>query len=303
LVCLHYFTQKDGGRTDLFLKSLIMAKPKRSSAEYEQLLQTVQMFEVIAETQPNDIQSLEILKEAYLNLDRDGDAVVVAKKIAQAYVSLGQLSSAILEYEGILQRAPDDPDCLAALGELEGKMTGLSVGSAEIVAGKVAAEQALADAEQFEDGNEALLKFFQEQQLVTEKDAKTLLAGISAAVAQTSPERPAPSLIALISERGIASEEKCLGLIAEKTRIPFLPLGSYEIESGRAQSLAKEFKLKHLVLPFDQISKTLLVATVNPFDALAKRRVEKEAEGRVQWYVTSPFDITKQLKDLYHILT
>ena len=74
-----------------------MAKPKRSGAENEQLLQTVQMFEVIAETQPNDIQSLEILKEAYLNLERDADAVGVSKKIAHAYVQLCQLSSAILE--------------------------------------------------------------------------------------------------------------------------------------------------------------------------------------------------------------
>ncbi len=280
-----------------------MAKPKRSSAEYEQLLQTVQMFEVIAETQPNDIQSLEILKEAYLNLERDVDAVAVAKKIAQAYVGLGQLSSAILEYEGILQRAPDDADCLAALGELEGKMTGLSGGGTSTEAGKVAAEQALAESEQFEDGNEALLKFFQEQQVVSDKDAKTLLAGISAAIAQTSMDRPAPSLISLISERGICSEEKALAVISEKTRIPFLPIASYEIDTIRAQSLAKEFKLKHLVLPFDQISKTMLVATVNPFDAHAKRRVEKEAEGRVQWYLTTSFDMTKQLKDLYRILT
>jgi len=272
-----------------------MAKPKRSSAENEQLLQTVQMFEVIAETQPNDIQSLEILKEAYLNLNRDADAVAIAKKIAQAYVGLGQLSSAILEYEGILQRIPDDADCLSALGELEGKMTGGADAT------KVAAEQALAEAEQFEDGNEALLRFFQEHQMVSDKDAKTLLAGISAAIGQTASDRPAPALIALMGERGIASEDKTLALMAEKTRIPFLPIASYDIDSSRASKLSREFQLKHLVLPFDQISKTLLVATVNPFDMHAKKRVEQEAGGRVQWYLTTSFDITKQLKDLYRI--
>ena len=34
---------------------------------------------------------------------------------------MGQLSSAILEYETILQRAPDDPEVQAALREIESK--------------------------------------------------------------------------------------------------------------------------------------------------------------------------------------
>jgi len=280
-----------------------MAKTKRSSAEHEQLLQTVQMFEVITETQPNDIQSLEILKEAYLNLGREKDAVGVSKKIAHVYVHLGQLSSAILEYEGILQKFPDDAECLAALGELEEKMSGLvgRGGTGDGAQSTVAAAQALADAEQFEDGNEALIRFLQEHQLLTEKDANKILSAVHSATSQTPADRPAPSLLSLLSEHGIASTDKSLALIAEKTRLPFIPLNIYDVDPNKAALLEKEFSMRHLVLPFDQISKTLLVATVNPFDAQAKRRMEAEAEGRVQWYLTDPLDIVKQLKDVYHI--
>src|SRR5687768_11001545 len=89
--------------------------------EEAQLLQTIEMFEVITQSQPMDYQSLEILKEAYSKLGREPDVVNTSKRIAQAYVQLGQLSSAILEYESVLQRFPDDPDVKQALAELEDK--------------------------------------------------------------------------------------------------------------------------------------------------------------------------------------
>src|SRR5438132_14373560 len=97
-----------------------------TSSEEAQLAQTIEMFEVITQTQPQDYQSLEILKEAYFKLGREKDVINTSKRIAQAYVAMGQLSSAILEYESILQRYPDDPDVLAALGEIESKANSIS---------------------------------------------------------------------------------------------------------------------------------------------------------------------------------
>src|SRR5215470_3251745 len=95
-------------------------------SEEAQLAQTVEMFEVITQSQPQDYQSLEILKEAYVKLGREEDAVSASKRIAHAYVLMGQLSSAILEYESILQRFPDDAEVLAALGEIENKANSLN---------------------------------------------------------------------------------------------------------------------------------------------------------------------------------
>src|SRR2546421_12007144 len=92
-----------------------------TSSEEAQLAQTVEMFEVITQSQPQDYQSLEILKEAYSNLGREADVIKTSKRIAEAYVQLGQLSSAILEYETILQRFPNDPDVQAALKAIESR--------------------------------------------------------------------------------------------------------------------------------------------------------------------------------------
>ena len=43
--------------------------------EEAQLAQTIEMFEVITQSQPMDCQSLEILKEAYSKLGRETDVV------------------------------------------------------------------------------------------------------------------------------------------------------------------------------------------------------------------------------------
>jgi hypothetical protein len=281
-----------------------MAKAKRSPQEHEQLLQTVQMFEVIAETQPNDIQSLEILKEAYLNLERDADAVGISKKVAQAYVHLGQLSSAILEYEGILQKFPDDADSLAALGELENKMAGIanrSVAPDDKKGSSPVGGKGSSKSDAFEDPNESLAKFFVEHQILSEKDKTTILSALAAQVSQTPSGRPAPSMLALLSERGIASVEKSLALMAEKTRIPYIPFDIYDVDHNRATMVDKDFSMKHLVLPIDQISKTVLAVTANPFDNEARAFVEKL--GKVQWYLAQPADIARQLKDVYHIVS
>jgi hypothetical protein len=94
-----------------------MAAPFTPNEE-AQLEQTIEMFEVITQSQPQDYQSLEILKEAYFKLGREKEIVATSKRIAQAYVQFGQ-PLGHPEYESILQRFPDDPDVRAALAEIE----------------------------------------------------------------------------------------------------------------------------------------------------------------------------------------
>ncbi len=97
-----------------------------SEEEIQQLLRTVEMFEAITESQPEDYQSWEILKEAYAKLGRRDESLAASKKLAKAHISLGQISQAILEYEGILQEHPNDPEVLKALKEIEAKTSQLA---------------------------------------------------------------------------------------------------------------------------------------------------------------------------------
>ena len=93
-----------------------------SEAERQQLEQTVEMFEAIVESQPYDCQSLEILKEAYAKLGRYADVIRTSKRLAKSYLQLGQVSSAILEYEAVLHTNPNDQEALEALAQIDARV-------------------------------------------------------------------------------------------------------------------------------------------------------------------------------------
>ena len=97
------------------------AQQSVTNEELEQIIQTIEMFEVILQSNPQDCQSMEILKEAYWKLNRQKEALTVTRKLADTYYALGQFSSALLEYEGILQKQPGDAEVLAMLGRSGGK--------------------------------------------------------------------------------------------------------------------------------------------------------------------------------------
>src|ERR1700722_15387526 len=109
-----------------------MATVALNPGEEAQLQQTIEMFEVIVQSQPNDCQSLEILKEAYSKLGREQDVVNTSKRIAQAYMQTGQLWSAILEFETVLQPRPDDAEVQEALKEIENKASNAGSESAGV---------------------------------------------------------------------------------------------------------------------------------------------------------------------------
>ena len=80
------------------------------------------MFEVITRTQPDDYQSLEILKEAYTKLGRMDDTLRTARKLAEAYFNVGSYALAMQECEMLLGQDPNAPEVLAMLGDIESRL-------------------------------------------------------------------------------------------------------------------------------------------------------------------------------------
>src|SRR5436305_2103193 len=80
------------------------------------------MFEAITQTQPEDYQSLEILKEAYTKIGRHDDALRTCRKLAEAYFNAGSYTPALQQCEMILTRDPNAPEILAMLGEIEQRL-------------------------------------------------------------------------------------------------------------------------------------------------------------------------------------
>src|SRR5687767_9577585 len=203
--------------------------------EESQLLQTIEMFEVITQSQPQDYQSLEILKEAYMKLAREDDVINTSRRIAQAYVHLGQLSSAILEYESILQRRPDDADVLAALGDIESRASSLSSSSpvpelelAEPMervqpteASWNGAATHKAAAVDIDDGKVIMHKLFVDSRLISQGDFDLCWQTPNL---HLPPGRPLDPFVQLLADKGTVTIEKSLKIISDKARLGYLPL-------------------------------------------------------------------------------
>jgi tetratricopeptide (TPR) repeat protein len=273
-----------------------------TASEEAQLFQTIEMFEVITQSQPQDYQSLEILKEAYAKLGREQDVVNTSKRIAQAYVTMGQLSSAILEYESILQRYPEDSDVLNALGEIESKANTLSgqssLGGETTITPKNAGRKpgsrfASTDGD---DGRQTLHKIFVEGKIITNAQFEECWIKHDFTVTPTKPLEP---FIHVLAEKNITPLERAMRIISDKSRVGFLPLDKYDIDMDLARGYPAETCHRWCVLPFDRLSKSVMVATANPFNRQAAAELEEVTKQRLLWYLAPPQDMMKILKKVF----
>jgi hypothetical protein len=277
-----------------------------SPSEEAQLAQTIEMFEVITQSQPHDYQSLEILKEAYSKLNRQQDVISTSKRIAHAYVQMGQLSSAILEYETILQRFPDDPDVKAALEQIESKannfplepMPAETTDMAKVPAptGKTPKIAGKAPPAEVEDGRKSMRKLFVESKIITAGDFDLCWSTIDPTLLPGGVVEP---FIQVLADKGILPVDKSLKLLCDKSRFAFLPLQSYDIDMDLARSFPAETCQRWCVLPFDRMSKSVLVATANPFNQQAAKELAGATSNRLLWYLVPPAELVSNVRKAF----
>ncbi len=280
-----------------------MVSSALTASEEAQLAQTIEMFEVITQSQPQDYQSLEILKEAYHKLGRPDDVVSASKRIAKAYVMMGQLSSAILEYESVLQRCPDDAEVLTALGELESKTHNLNAAQdVDAAKGQTAhmrrrsSFETRASAIEFDDGQQMMRKIFVDSKVIAPSDFDLCWLKQDMSV---PPDKIVEPFVQTLSDKSVLPLEKSLKIISDKHRIGYLPLDRYDVDIELARSFPLETCWRWCVLPFDRMSKSVLVATANPFNKQAAHELEVASKQRFIWYLASPPDLVKGLRKVF----
>ncbi len=276
-----------------------------TQAEEAQLAQTIEMFEVITQTQPHDYQSLEILKEAYSKLGREKDVIATSKRIAEAYVIAGQFSSAILEYETILQHHPEDPEVQAALKQIDAKAaaanqpastdTAVFRRSAENSTGFIK-KPGLRSSGSVDDGRKQMHKIFVEGKIIAAADFDLCWPTPDFS---TTPADVIEPFIQTIADKALMVAEASLKLLSDRTRIAYLPLDKYEIDMDLARSFPAETCRRWCVLPFDRMSKSVMVATANPFNQQAAKELAEATNNRLLWYLVPPSDLVKNLRKVF----
>ncbi len=268
-------------------------------------MQTIEMFEVIVQSQSGDTQSLEILKEAYSKLGREDDVINTSKRIAQAYLTQGQLSSAILEYETVLQRRPDDADVRAALKSIEDKASSAvvqpandPVSMASVSENNTSARRKVRTTatEEVDDGRKTMYKIFVDSRIITAGDFDLCWRNVDLTLTPSDPVEP---FIQMLHEKGILLVDKSLKLLSDKSRVAYLPLDRYDVEMDLTRGFPADVCRRWCVLPFDRMSKAILVATANPFNQQAAKELAEATTHRLLWYIASPTDIIANLRKAF----
>ncbi len=322
-----------------------------SADEQEQILQTINMFEVITEMNPDDYQSLLLLKEAYGKLGRNEETVKTSCQIVEAYMRLEQLDNAGHELESLLGVAPDNDKVKDLLTNYqnsggqeiqvpspgskkskikkpkaeppplpEADLVETSNGFEKIDFSAVAsADTSLTeidktsdrgeshgiDFDQFsmpeDDSLEPLADFLLNQNLATPEAVKQALQHARNSF-QNVPETTATSLLLEVIKQGTSQdEEQILLSILDHTKLGFVPLESYDIDRQVVKMIPRELSLGRLFVPFELISRTIMIAIGNPFDAPGKQVCQSLLDYNIKWYFARPDAIDRTLRKAYKV--
>ena len=102
-----------------------------------------------------------------------------------------------------------------------------------------------------------------------------------------------------LHEKNLLHLEKSLKLLSDKSRMAFLPLDRYDADLDLARGFPVEVCRRWCVLPFDRMSKSILIATANPFNQQAAKDLAEATTHRLLWYVCSPTEITLNLRKAF----
>lgn len=274
------------------------------------------MFEVITRTQPDDYQSLEILKEAYGKLGRRDDSLLTSRKLAEAYFNVGSYALAMQECEVLLQHDPNAPEVLAMLGDIEARLqaAGQNVTGGGIKHGLIAKAMSGGDGglvrldrkdqEHYnlhERGEEQLAKFLIVQQFFAEQDVAAALVKLQQKNKNLPGHTMANSLLVELCGPDTDKLDQVISVLVDRTKAAFIPLEYYDFDRQLARMLPDNLTIGRLCVPFDLISRTIMVACCNPFDAAGRAAVQQSLDYTVSWYLARPAAIERTLQDVYRL--
>ena len=288
--------------------------------ERDQIMQTIEMFGVIVQTSPNDAQSLEILKDAFVKIGQVPEALEAAQKLGQLYTDSEEYSRAVKEYEYVLDHDPANVEVMAALGEVEEKLRAakengvpvvdtITIKNSQLIATvkttKVATRSAASiDAVTkmlVEDGSDALVKFLLLHRIAPQEVVKASHERVAKKNKDLAPNTMAHSLLDEVVRRAGLDLETTLCTIVDRSKVAYIPLEYYEVDRQVVKMLPDSLTLGRLIVPFDVMSRTLMVAMANPFDVQGKEAVQKLLDFNIQWHLASPAAITKVLSEIYRV--
>ena len=153
-----------------------------------------------------------------------------------------------------------------------------------------------------DDGNEHFAKFLTFHRIVPESDVAAALGRVLQVNSRLEGGQAlAGSLLDEITRTGNQEIDSLLSSLIDATKFGYVPLEYYDIDRSVVRMLPDHLTLGRLIVPFDIVSRTMMVALCNPFDAAAKQAVQSSLDYHIQWYLAKPAAITRILRDVYRL--
>ena len=105
----------------------------------------------------------------------------------------------------------------------------------------------------------------------------------------------AASLLDKLCRQDTDKVDAVLSGLIDRTKFAYVPLEYYDVDRQIARMLPDHLTLGRLFVPFDLISRTIMVACCNPFDAAGREAVQQSLDYTVTWYLARPGAIIKAL--------
>jgi hypothetical protein len=221
------------------------------------------------------------------------------------------------ECEVVLLKEPNAPEILAMLGDIEARLqaAGHAIATTGSKNGLIASPNGANDgglvdlqhgknAQHAQDrGDEHLAKFLVMQQLFTEDQVTKGLETVKHLNKDLSGQSLAASLLDKLCRQDTDKVDQSLSGLIDRTKFAYVPLEYYDIDRQIARMLPDHLTLGRLYVPFDLISRTIMVACCNPFDAAGREAVQQSLDYTVTWYLARPDAIIKALQDIYRLET
>ena len=158
-----------------------------------------------------------------------------------------------------------------------------SVSETTLLRRKTKARAAATD--EVDDGRKSMYKIFVESKIITAGDFDLCWRNVDLTAA---PKDPVRAVHPDAARKGHLLIEKSLRLLSDKSRVAYLPLDRYDADIDLARGFPAEVCRRWCVLPFDRMSKAILVATANPFNQQAAKELAEATTHRLLWYVARP---------------
>ena len=140
-------------------------------------------------------------------------------------------------------------------------------------------------------------KIFVEGKVIKEGDFELCWRTVDLTAATNEVIEP---FIHALEQKNILPVEKSLKLLADRSHTAFLSLDKYDVDLDLARGFPAEACRRWCVLPFDRMSKSILVATANPFNQQAAKDLAEATTHRLLWYLAPPTDLMANLRKAFH---